>query len=534
MKSSRPGKYPHPRGFQSPASLRLLRALLTSLAFCASFETFAQTPARPNVLFIAVDDLKPVLGAYGDRIAVTPHLDKLAASGRLFTGAYCQFAVCSPSRVSLLTGLRPDTAQIQDLHTFFRDRLPGIVTLPQHFGAQGYTVSGIGKIYHGPNPQNHEAFWQDAPASWNHGWTESTANPKRYFEPGKSEAEDAILRAKKAPFARVSLTDRSTAPEENYLDAETTQKALGQLTERARALEQGAAPFFLAVGYSRPHLPFNAPDKYWRLYDHTDFGLQKYTGTRDDPAGGVSSYAAPPFPGEFGNYTDFPKGGISTPAKARELVQGYYACVSFIDAQIGRLLASLDELKLADNTIVVVWSDHGFHLGDHNGYWAKHSNFEQATRTPLIFRIPRDRLAGQKVERLVELVDIYPTLIDLAGLPAPQQPEGLGLQGRSLWPLFENPSASWDERAFSQFTREGHMGYSVRTPRYRYTVWSPLNAAPGNPPHHEELYDYVSDPAETRSFAADPAYKETLTEMRAKLDGGHGWKTRALLVPAAP
>lgn len=503
----------------------MLPILLTAVALVSPWEAFAARGAsRPNVLFIAVDDLKPVLGAYGDPVAVTPNMDRLAATGRLFGNAHCQFAVCSPSRVSLLTGLRPDTTRIHDLNTFFRDRIPGVITLPQHFGEQGYAVSGVGKIYHGPNPQNLEPKWQDVPRSWNDGWWPATLNPKRYFAEEKSEAEDRVLADGKTPFARVSLTDRGLVPEETYLDAETTRRARGQLQAYARGLREGGRPFFLAVGYVRPHLPFNAPEKYWRLYDDTDFGLNAYTGARDHPSG-APGYAAPPFPGELGNYGDFPKGGITDPAAARELIHGYYACVSFIDAQIGRLLAALDELELANNTIVVLWGDHGFHLGDHNGYWAKHSNFEQATRTPLLFRIPGDRFAGRRVDRVVELVDIYPTLTDVAGLPAPRQPAGLESQGRSLKPLFDDPAAAWDDRAFSQYPRGEKMGHSLRTPRYRYTAWVSRKEGSDAAPLAEELYDYSVDPGETRSLVSDADYQGVLADLRRQLDGGQGWKT---------
>ncbi len=479
----------------------------------------AQAGKPLNVLFIAVDDLKPVLGCYGDPIAVTPNLDRLAQSGYLFQSAYCQAAICGPSRASLLTGLRPDTTRIMDLEAKIRTMMPNVVTLPQHFAAQGYQMAGMGKIFDGRNVINN-----DAEKSFN-GTYFNPKFKKRYFEPGKSEAEDQLLAQKKNFWdIRVSLTDRGACSNEATKDGNITLQGIEQIKNLSVAQKATGKPFFLAVGYDRPHLPFNAPEKYWKLYDKADFGLLNYTGTRTNPEG-APSFAPTPAGTELNAYGDFPQSKLVGPEQARELIHGYYACVSFVDDLVGQLIEELKKQGQAENTIVVLWGDHGWHLGDHNGWWAKHSTFEQATHAPLLIAYPDAAKPGTVIKQVVEFVDIYPTLCELAGIPVPRQPGGLQLHGRSLKPLMENPAMLRENVAFSQYPREGMMGHSIRTERYRYTGWFKrteiLNPdTEEKTPAYEELYDYETDPLETRSLVNDPEYKTRMKDLRQKLLDG--------------
>lgn len=480
---------------------------------------------RPNVLFIAVDDLKPAIGAYGDPYAITPTMDRLAQSGQWFEKAYCQYATCAPSRASLLTGLRPDSTRIVDLRTHHRETLPEVVTLPQHFGNEGYAVAGIGKLFHGGNHRN-----QDSEESFFGNWHYTPGSKKRYYEPGKSEAEDRRLAAGENFWEVLpSLTDRGPVGDEAYIDGKMTAKAMELLSELAANRNASGEPFFLAVGFKRPHLPFNAPDKYWAPFDGVDFGLSGYTGSRQLPVG--SEPWTPPSEGtELSHYEDYPKGGIKDPAFARHLVAGYYASVSYVDALIGKLMAKLEMVGEADNTIIVLWGDHGWHLGDHDGWWAKHSNFEQATRSPLMIRYPGMAVSGVRNPRVVELVDIYPTLCDLAGLPQPDQPGDLVLQGKSMRPILEDSRAPWSDLAFSQYTARGNlMGHSLRSPRFRLTVWFE-RPQPNDPTTQTdnieliELYDYGKDPYETHNGYGTEEYSSIAEKMMATLDAGRGWQ----------
>lgn len=486
--------------------------LLTAGALGALAPANSHAEKRPNVLFIAVDDLKPVLGCYGDEIAITPNMDRLAADGTRFDRAYCQAAICGPSRASLLTGLRPDSSRIMDLKEKIRNIHPDIITLPQHFKNNGYAMAGIGKIFDGRSVKN-----RDSQPSWGGNYFYPQFE-KRYFEPGKSEKEDALFAAGKNFWnVRVSLTDRGICRNEQTKDGNATVQALRHL----RTLARGDDPFFLAVGYAKPHLPFNAPEKYWALYDGVDFLPNDYTGTRTAPDSAPAFAPTPPGT-ELAAYDDFPSSRLIGREQAEELVHGYYACTSFIDDLIGDLLNELDQLGVADNTIVVLWGDHGWHLGDHNGWWAKHSNYEQATRAPLIFRVPTLGKTESAVTDVVEFIDIYPTLCDLAGLEPPDQPGDLALQGKSLTPLIKGDSKDWKNFARSQFQRGDLMGHSLRTPRYRYTGWFKRTAildpdTQADDPSYEELYDYQTDPLETQNLADDPEYKSALKDLREKL-----------------
>jgi len=473
-----------------------------SLLLIASPILHAAEPVKPNVLFIALDDLRPALACAGDPYAKTPNIDALAASGTAFTRAYCQQAVCSPSRSSLLTGRRPDSTKVYDLVTHFRKALPDVVTLPQHFKNNGYYSHGLGKIYHGG--------YDDKP-SWSVPW-EATQG-KHFGADGLKLMGELKAKAKAANADATKIRGLPfEAPEvaDDYLnDGWTANRAIEILGERKGKNE----PFFLAVGFAKPHLPFVAPKKYWDMYDPAKLPV----AASSEPPKGAPSYA-PQFGGELRQYHGIPKSGAIPAEQARQLVHGYYAATSFADAQIGRLLAALKEKGLAENTIVILWGDHGWHLGDH-GMWCKHTNYEMATRAALVMRIPGQKATGKPSERFVEFVDIFPTLAEVCGLPKPE-----GVEGFSFAPLLNDPKKEWKLAAFSQYPRGSKetgplMGYAVRTEGYRYVEWRKKGTADVV---SRELYDHKADPNEDVNIA-DDSKNRAIIEQHAKILAD-GWK----------
>jgi iduronate 2-sulfatase len=516
-----------------------------------------------NVLFIAIDDMRPLINAYGETeplLPNTPNMDRLAESGVMFANAHCQQAVCNASRASLLTGLRPDTTMCWKLDTFFRDQVPNVITLPQHFGNNGYRVHGIGKIYHSTNKTS-----QDDPLSWNEGWS-SSSTTYTWYETDKAALEDAGTNKVSATDA--GEVDRLGNPitDEAYNDGYAAAQGVTKIAEYAASYQSSDTPFFLAVGFQKPHMPFNCPKTYWDLYDPAEIDLTGYTGIRQMPVD-ANKFTAPygGEPSAFLDITGTVDNGMPTAAEARHLIHGYLACVSYIDTQIGKLLDALEDPdgnpgtddSIADNTIIVLWGDHGFHLGDHNGFWAKHSNYEISTRVPLIISTPGMQdlgAAGTRSVGLVELVDLYPTLVDLCSLPAPSQPAGQALQGTTFLPLLEDPAQPWKKAVFSQFQRNINdnepgdvpvnnsgqgMGYTIRTERYRYTEWWVTESTDETDRHiikagitepgHIELYDYVADPAEATNLASNASYNGLMAELSALLNdsnpvsAGDGW-----------
>jgi arylsulfatase A-like enzyme len=480
-----------------------LIAFLIGTFLCAH----AFAAGRPNVLFIAVDDLRPQLGCYGDPVAKTPNLDAIASRGLLFNRAYCQQAVCSPSRSSLLTGRRPDTTKIYNLQDHFRDMIPDVVTLPQHFKNNGYHTQSFGKIYHGT--------LNDA-ASWSVAHTPSPGlgyGPKVDAQVKKRREElraqglkgDALRRQSKGPAWQAASC------EDNVLnDGATADKAIAALNEIKDK------PFFLAVGFLKPHLPFVAPKKYFDLYPPAE--QIKLPENRERPAGAPE--LAFTDSGELRGYQGMPKGNQPfSDTQTRELIRAYYAATSYMDAQLGRVLGELDKLGLRDNTIIILWGDHGWHLGE-QGQWCKHTNFENATRATLMISVPAgiapEVKAGAKTEALVEFVDIYPSLCELAGLELPS-----GLEGSSFAPLVSDPTRPWKSAAFSQYPRQNGeiMGYSMRTDRFRYTEWQDKQGKPVA----VEMYDHQSDPRETRNIADAPDQAGAAAELSKKLKAG--WKS---------
>lgn len=460
----------------------------------SSLDLRAADPALgPHVLFIAVDDLKPNVGCYGDTHARTPNIDRLAARGVLFERAYCMQAVCSPSRNAVLTGLRPQTLRIYDLGTNFRQSVPDVVTLPQHFQQQGWKTEALGKLFH-VGHGNHED-----PASWSvPHWKAQSIGYALPENKAQLTREQALFENKNArDLPRGAPFESADVPDNTYGDGKIADEAILRLQA---AKKNPSQPFFLAVGFLKPHLPFCAPKKYWDLHDP----LQLPRPTRSTPPEGAPAFA-PQFGGELRQYANIPEAGPLDEEQARQLIHGYYAATSYMDAQLGRVLDTLDELQLTDSTIIVLWGDHGWHLGDH-GMWCKHTNYEQATRAPLIIVAP-GKPAGRRTAALTEFVDIYPTLCDLAGVEKP-----FHLQGESLVGTMEqDPPSTPEQMAFQVYPRSNKahgplLGQTVRTDRYRYVEWQKKDGSIVA----RELYDMQLDPEETKNQADQPEFMEVV------------------------
>lgn len=516
----------------------MTKKLLTILLLLAGSIGWAQQ--KPNVLFIAVDDLRPELGCYASPVAITPNMDALAKTGLLFNRAYCQEAICSPSRASVMTGAYPESIKVIENYAYFRDLNPDIITLPQQFRKHGYETVYAGKIFH-PGHADEKLSWSRRPAADKveraPGLTGGYAIEENREVTRKNKAEVV------ARYGEVALRDGlgsgpayefADLPDNAYDDGYNTEVAIATMKEM---LKNGDKPFFLGLGFTKPHLNWVAPKKYWDLYQEVTIPLATHTqAPKDGAAMGVHASF------ELRSRYGIPKEGEINDSLARELKRAYLACVSFVDAQIGKMMAALDEAGVRENTIVVLWSDHGWHLGD-MGIWGKATNYETATRVPLIISVPgmSEKSRGKKTDALVELVDMYPTLCELAGIPKPAH-----LEGKSFVPLLSNPKQAWQFAAFSQFPspalrewaanplskgmRETYfgpliqkveariqqqqketwdreqfeqrlMGYTMRTDRYRLVVWKDT-ANKQAPPIYVELYDHNKDPSETKNIAA--------------------------------
>lgn len=486
-------------------SLALALFALSTLLLTEPITSAAAAEKKPNVLLICIDDLKPALGCYGDPLAKTPNIDRLAARGTLFEKAYCNQAVCSPSRNALLTGLRSQTIGIYDLATNFRKAVPDATTLPQHFKQQGYRTEALGKIFHVGHGN------QDDAASWSVPHWRSSENSYAIEEnrpggngkgrgKGKAKAKNAA-KPKGVPYEKADVADNE------YPDGAVADEAVKRLAAAAEREE----PFFLAVGFVKPHLPFCAPKKYWDAFDATAF----QPASRQTPPDGAPPYAPAPG-GELRNYRNVPKQGALPEELQRTLIHGYYAAASYTDAQIGRVIDELDRLDLAGNTVIVLWGDHGWHLGDH-GQWCKHSNYEQAAHIPLIIAAPQQAGKGQRVQGVVESVDVYPTLAQLAGLSTPGTQT---LDGMSLASVLKNPIAPTKAAIYHSFPRNANgralIGRAVRTDRYRLVEWKEAGSDPATAEY--ELYDYESEPEEPRNLAAErPEVVSELKPLLAKI-----------------
>ncbi|MHC4355811.1 MAG: sulfatase [Planctomycetota bacterium] len=451
---------------------------------------------RPNILFIAVDDLRTSLGCYGDKIAKTPHIDALAGSGLVFSRAYCQQAVCGPSRAAMLTGLLPDHTRVWHNRNLFRDTRPDIVTLPQLFKNSGYHTQSMGKVFSGRTREEDPQSWSVPAILIGKGW-------KNYVLPENQGR------------GKQSSTEKADVPDEGYRDGQLAKLAV----ETIESLKKKDRPFFLAVGFFKPHLPFNAPKKYWDLYDPAEFEQIDATArVKGAPDVAYHSHR------ELGGYRDMPQDERVSMEQALQLQHGYYACVSYIDTQVGKVLNALKHLGLDKNTIVVLWGDHGYALAEQDR-WCKGTNFELDTRVPLIVRVPGITDPGVTTEALIEYVDIYPTLAELAGLSAPNE-----LDGRSLAGVLGNPRLAGREVVLSQFARPFKksdpeiMGYSIRTNTHRYTRWIQW---PSREILEEELYDYTFAGSvvrrrpfliEKENIIDNPNYIETRKQLSQKMD----------------
>ncbi len=446
----------------------------------------AEAQSRLNVLYLVSDDLNNRLGCYGDPMVRSPHIDRLARKGVRFDRAYCQYPLCNPSRASFLTGLRPDHTKVYQNQTHFREAVPDVVTLPQTFRKAGYFVGRVGKLYHYGVPGQIGSDGLDDAPSW-----EKVVNPK-----GRDKTEeDRIFSLVPGQFGGTLSWMAAEGTDEEQTDG------IGA-TEAIKLLEANRnKPFFLAVGFYRPHTPYVAPKKYFDMYPLDKIRLpQVLEGERQtgpDMAWGSAK----------------PEQARMTDQQRREAIQAYYASTTFMDAQVGRVLNALERLKLADHTVVVFHSDHGYHLGEH-GLWQKMSLWENSARVPMVIYAPKAKGNGRASGRTVELIDLHPTLAELCGLPAPA-----GLDGKSLKPLLQNPGGQWDRPAFTQVSRPGGrgsnrtgrvMGRSLRTERWRYTEW-------GNGERGVQLYDMDKDPEEQRNLATDPKHAALVARFKQQL-----------------
>jgi len=473
--------------------LFLSLTIIFIITSCISNDKENKEIPGPNVLFISVDDLRTELNCYGSSHIVSPNIDQLASEGVLFREAYTQQAVCAPSRNTLLTGIRPDGLGIHDLSTFFRTKAPDIKTLPQHFMKSGYVAEGMGKIYHtGHGNQNDTLSWSNP--FWTPSHIVNNREPRTSGDTTHLHTSFPLINEKRIPWLR------SLMPDEWLDDGLAAQHAI----QRLRALKD--TTFFLAVGFRKPHLPFVAPAKYWDLYDPDEIEVP----SKDKPD--VPPYAFSNW-GELRKYHGMPATGYMSENDAKKLIQGYYACVSYIDAQIGLITEELKKLDLYDNTIIVLWGDHGWKLGDY-GEWCKHTNYEIDTRIPVLVKKTGAKPGeGRNTDLIVETVDIYPTLCEMAGLEIPSH-----IQGTSFAPVLDDANFHWDDVAFSQYPRRptingkkrNLMGTSMRTADFRLTRWEDQETGELLA---TELYDHRDKRFESDNKANDQAYQKNLKKL---------------------
>ena len=466
---------------------RLLAALLL---FAASLEG----ADRPNILMIAVDDLRPQLHCYGVEHVVSPNLDRLAASGLLFERAYCMVPTCGASRASLMTSLRPSPKRFVTHLAVAEKEAPGITTLNTHLKAHGYHTVSNGKVFH--EPSDNAAGWSEP--VWRPGQPAPGAPPpapkKKGGGKGKAKTAQPEAGKDKSRGRPYGVSDLS---EDEHSDGQVALKTIADL----RRMKASGQPFFIAAGFFKPHLPFICPQKYWDLYPEGSLRLpDNYHAPQDAPAESIHNS------GELRAYSGVPKTGPLPDEMALEMIRGYHACVSFTDAQIGRVLDELERLDLAKNTIVILWGDHGWNLAEHT-LWCKHSCYETSMRVPLLLRVP-GQMGGQRTRALTELIDVYPTLCELAGVPLPDH-----VQGRSLAPLLKNPDQPWKTEAIGRFT----SGDTIRTETHRFTEYARRDAPPAR-----MLYDHERDPGENFNVSEMSSNADTVEELTQRLRAGKG------------
>ncbi len=504
----------------------LLIGLLTSIG-CGGF---VKEHKKYNVLFISVDDLRPSLGVYGDPIVKSPFIDQLASEGITFREAFCQSAVCAPSRASLMTGLRPDSTRVWHLGDKFREINPETVTMPQYFSKFGYHTVNLGKIFHNYMPDSIS-------------WDEPDLRPARYLqedwlkrdgetfyiseEVHKSQVikRDSLLKLRPVRYA----DGWNTGPAWEAADVHDTMYydgAQNELTKKTLTrLSQSEDPFFMGLGYFRPHLPFTVPKRYWDMYDRDEIPLANnpYMPEGAPMLTMNSMYELRHYDGF--NHIGHPTSDFTmNEDTARILRQGYYASVSYVDKLIGDVIAHLKEIGIYDNTIIVVWGDHGWKLGDHNS-WGKMTNFNIDLKVPIIIRSPDQDNRGVQTHAITELVDLFPTVCEMAGIAVPDY-----IQGRSLVPLMQDPDQEWKRAAFSQFHRrpkvsadgKRYMGYSLNTKAYHYIEWYSWDHETGTRGELKEveLYDRTLDPYEKKNIAAQEDMLQTKKELAGILSDG--------------
>lgn len=503
--------------------------LLVFLVLTGCMGTKKET-VKPNILFISIDDLRPTLGAYGDSVAITPNMDRLAAEGMTFRKTFTQVAVCAPSRASLMTGLRPDSTRVWHLGDKFREIHPDAVTMPQYFSKYGYYTVNLGKIFHNYMPDSVS-------------WDEPDLRPERYkredwlkrdgetfyisneINESQARKRDSLLKVNPERYADGWNTgpawEAADVHDTMYYDGAQTKLAKQTLSRLAK-MEQ---PFYMGLGYFRPHLPFAVPKKYWDRYDPEEIPLSENPEIPENaPLYSMNSMY------ELRHYDGFNHIGHPTSSyrmskdTIRKLRHGYYASVSYVDSLLGDLIAHLKKLGIYDNTIIILWGDHGWKLGDHNS-WGKMTNYNIDLKVPMIIRVPNQENRGAQTFELTELIDMFPSLCELAGIEVPDY-----MQGTSFVPLMKDPDRPWKKAAFSQFHRrpkvsadgKRYMGYSINTKDYHYIEWYRWDAETGTRGEYQsaELYDSKNDPTETVNIAGEEEYKEVVTKLSKQLEAG--------------
>lgn len=512
-----------------------MKLFFVAILCCCLFwscNTEKKVVKKPNILFVSIDDLKPTIGVYGDPYAVTPNLDAFAKTGTTFMRAYSQAGVCAPSRASLMTGLRPDSTRVWHLGDKFRELMPEVVTMPQYFNKNGYHTVNLGKIFHNYMPDS---------ISWDEPDLRPPAfsSPEMYFRDGETFyldeetnriqkiVRDSLVKIRPVRYAdgwnNGPVWEMKDVHDSLYYDGAQTELAKRVLTRIAKK-EQ---PFYMGLGYFRPHMPFTVPKKYWDMYDPNELPLADNPyHPKGAPAWTMNSNY------ELRHYDGFNDIGLPIDGyrmeedTARMLKQGYYASVSYVDAQFGKLVQHLKDIDIYDNTIIVVWGDHGWKLGEHNS-WSKQTNYHIDTHVPMMIHVPGQKNQGSKTEALTELIDMYPSLLELAGIEVPDY-----LQGTSFVPLINQPELDWKSAAFSQFHRRPqhtpdngrYMGYSMKTETHHYIEWydwDNINGLSGDF-KASELYDLVNDPDENINIAEDLANKALVSQLSIALK--NGWR----------
>ncbi|MEW4527262.1 sulfatase [Maioricimonas sp. JC845] len=461
---------------------RIVRLILLCATVLTTLPATAADSSRPNVLFIAIDDLRPQLRCYGEEQMVSPNIDRLAASGVLFEQAYCMVPTCGASRASLMTGLRPSPKRFVNYLTRASQDAPGITTMNTHFRENGYETVSLGKVFH------HKDDNAD-------GWSQPAWRPKTsiaYHVP-ENQMLHRQRQRQEGRRGRGPAFEAADSPDNDYADGRVAAKAVEEL----KRLSEEDEPFLMAVGFFKPHLPFVCPKKYWDLYDRDAIRIPE-TYHRPQGAPDIALHTS----GELRSYAGIPPKGPVSDETAISLIHGYYACVSFTDAQIGRVLDTLDELGLADNTIVVLWGDHGWNLGEHK-LWCKHSCFETSMHIPLIIRAPGIK-GGRRTDAMTETIDLYPTLCELAGLPLPDH-----LQGESLVARLRDPDANWEDTAVGRYK----TGDTIRTDRYRFSEYLGQKGKRLG----RMLYDHQADPGEDTNIVRQTDSAELVKSLTEQL-----------------